>query len=250
MRDQSKPTILCLHGSGTSAAIFEIQARKLARRLSDVFEFVFANGPFQTGPGPGVLPVFRDSGPYYAWVKSSDRIVPKQVAEILETLVQGQIDGGGRPFVGVLAFSEGTKVAAALLLEQERRLLVAAESRRIRDTHDRNGTVGKDGCIDDVSLAFRFGVFIAGTFPPQQFLQSATARELPPYRVTVGVPTVHAIGMQDPWREAGRALCWEFFDKETARLMEFEVGHVVPSREEDVDELAKEILRVYQTTCD
>ena len=227
MRDHSKPTILCLHGSGTSAAIFEIQARKLVHRLSGVFEFVFANGPFQTGPGPGVLPVFRDSGPYYAWVKSSDRIVPKQVAEILETMVQGQIDTGGRPFVGVL------------LLEQERRSLVTADSQSI-----------PDGCMDDVSLAFRFGVFIAGTFPPQQFLQSATGQELPPNRVAVGVPTVHAIGMQDPWREAGRALCLEFFDKETARLMEFDVGHVVPSREEDVDELAKEILCVYQTTCD
>ncbi|KAK2809720.1 hypothetical protein FQN50_003565 [Emmonsiellopsis sp. PD_5] len=62
------PAILCLHGSGTSSEIFQIQTIRLRRELSDRFSFVFVNAPFETEPGPGVLPVFADVGPYYTWV--------------------------------------------------------------------------------------------------------------------------------------------------------------------------------------
>src|SRR5271169_5143167 len=65
--DTFLPTILCLHGHGTSATIFEAQTRNIRSALRSQFKFVYIDAPYESEPGPGVLPCFADSGPYYTW---------------------------------------------------------------------------------------------------------------------------------------------------------------------------------------
>src|SRR5208282_5982808 len=61
--------IACFHGGGATAAIFKFQCEALQKTLSDVFEFVFFDAPFESGAGPGVLPTFsyKQYGPYRTW---------------------------------------------------------------------------------------------------------------------------------------------------------------------------------------
>lgn len=63
-RPGGKPAILCLHGGGTTGDIFHIQTIRLRRELSDKFDFVFVDAPFERVAGPNVLPVFEGAGPF------------------------------------------------------------------------------------------------------------------------------------------------------------------------------------------
>ncbi|RMD42854.1 hypothetical protein DV735_g2252, partial [Chaetothyriales sp. CBS 134920] len=63
------PVILCLHGGGSTATVFKIQARRLIWTLSTQFRFIFANAPHESAePGFGMLPVFASCAPFFRWV--------------------------------------------------------------------------------------------------------------------------------------------------------------------------------------
>jgi hypothetical protein len=47
--------ILCLHGVGSSGAIFEAQIANLRRELDPSIELIFVDGPFECNRGPGML---------------------------------------------------------------------------------------------------------------------------------------------------------------------------------------------------
>lgn len=115
-----KPAILCLHGSGTNETIFKIQTIRIQRLVGNEFEFVFANGPFESGPGPGVLPSFEGCGPYFRWTEQRGASeTPEETRTLLSRLAKEQILKDGRGFVGVLGFSQGAKLATGLLLEEQ-----------------------------------------------------------------------------------------------------------------------------------
>lgn len=113
-----KPAILCLHGRGTSGTIFEIQAMPLLRTLEERFDFIFIDAPIESEPGPGVLPVFEDEGPYFSWLAegpagSSGLATSIQLLDKLE-LSHGHI-------VGVLGFSQGAAIGMGRLLREQLR---------------------------------------------------------------------------------------------------------------------------------
>ncbi|THY60769.1 hypothetical protein D6C98_02226 [Aureobasidium pullulans] len=66
--DLSLPRILCLHGGGVTAEIFQLQARSLIKALP-TFRLIFADGPFYCPPGPGIVPVYEDYGPFRRWLR-------------------------------------------------------------------------------------------------------------------------------------------------------------------------------------
>ena len=45
--------ILCLHGFGSSGAIFEAQMANLQQELDPSIELIFVDGPFECERGPG-----------------------------------------------------------------------------------------------------------------------------------------------------------------------------------------------------
>ncbi|TEA10221.1 Esterase mlcF [Colletotrichum sidae] len=126
-----KPKVLCLHGAGSSAAIFKVQLRRFTRALGDRFDFVFADAPFECGIGPGMHPTFATSGPFYRWqcdesgsaahlgltAEDVDR-EREAVRNHLGGILARTGGGGGAPFVGVVAFSQGCGIATGLLLDQ------------------------------------------------------------------------------------------------------------------------------------
>lgn len=216
----SKPAILCLHGGGTNSTIFAIQMIRIHRELNPHFDFVFLDGPLESEPGPGVIPVFEGLEPYLRWHVKGVDIKPPQTFALLQDFLDEQWRKDGRGFVGAIGFSQGAKMVAGLLLEQQVR-------------QRKEGVDGRDG--------FLFGVMFNGTTPP---LTAGLAEEEKVERIKV--PSLHVLGRDDPWREAGLELFEKHFDTKTATLMEFAVGHRLPVLEEHTAKVTSEILNMYR----
>lgn len=164
--DKKLPRILCFHGGGSSGSIFRIQARKIEQTLRHHFRFVFINGPFKSVAGPGILPIFEGSGPYHRWhcdvsaasvfdiTEAEIAAERRTVCEYLYRLLRIE---DGAPFVGVMGFSQGTRVATGLLLEQQ---LQAQQQQQQQRQWQKNHK-------DDLRPPpLRFAVLLGGTYPP------------------------------------------------------------------------------------
>ena len=249
------PRILCLHGGGTNALIFHAQCRVLRAHLSPYFRLVFASAPFPSQPGPDVVSVYQTFGPFLRWLRwlpshppiAASAAVSAIDASLAATMRADDALGASGDWVGVLGFSQGAKVAASLLLRQQR---VGA------------GTAGTD---------FRFGVVMAGRGP----LVAMEAGGVPggensnaalvgageiglagwPDEETVArkehvlrVPTVHVHGSRDAGLEAHRGLVEGYCAGGTARVVLWEGEHRVPVKRGDVEAVVGEILGVARET--
>ncbi|KAH7041157.1 serine hydrolase-domain-containing protein [Microdochium trichocladiopsis] len=101
--------ILCLHGRGTNAAIFEQQLQPLIRRLPAHYQYDFVDGPVPVNPAPGIAD--HSAGPYLAWHRRSFSDEVEEAHGFLSSIVSE--DG---PYDGVIGFSQGAGMAAGLLI--------------------------------------------------------------------------------------------------------------------------------------
>lgn len=235
------PRILCLHGGGTSAMIFKIQTRRLQFALRANFRFVFVDAPFESGAGPGVLPVFEGCDPFYRWVVPEDHNQERSQQRVRQVLREAvRKDEGEGEFVGVLGFSQGGRMAAGLLADL------------------------KEGEATGLPY-WQFGVFICASYPPLSMSSSRPETAKPkgegdghgPLKdpgedEIIRVPSVHVRGTLDPHLEKGRRLV-KYFDEKTRISMEFVMGHHLPgaagdttSRKGDTDEIKDAILRAFR----
>lgn len=171
------PRIACFHGGGSSASIFAVQCEALQRQLSSTFVFEFFEAPFERAAGPGVLPFFKYEkfGPYKTWFQTSrdgvelsdgrssslakaefgagvrggeggvERVWRLLRGRDAELELEGREDEMGE-WVGVMGFSQGTRVVGGLLLDLQRRKEMG---------------LFRAGDID-----FKFGVLCMGSGPP------------------------------------------------------------------------------------
>lgn len=136
------PRILCLHGGGTNARIFRAQCRGLSSHLSPYFRLVFAEAPFPSTAGPDVLPVYEAYGPFKSWLRGvhPDQPEPDPTSTweavdgvLAQAVFEDDAKGASGPWVGLLGFSQGAKMAASVLLRAQE---VPGTLRRIwRHTH-------------------------------------------------------------------------------------------------------------------
>lgn len=208
----SLPQILCLHGGGTSSAIFFAQTRRLRTALQSHFTFLFADAPIESAPGPGVLPFFENCGPYYRWLSGNATNEAERSAEINDmndTLEMALVNQGRRTtdIVGVIGFSQGA-IAATLLLQQ-----------------------AKSG--DYRWARLRFGVLVCGDCRDDYLGMSRN----------IDVPSVHVHGLQDQYLGKSRMLI-KHFNPDAASLTEVEGGHHLPNKERDIDRLAALTIKV------
>ncbi|MCJ1314369.1 hypothetical protein MMC25_008051 [Agyrium rufum] len=242
----SLPKILCLHGAGTSAAIMRIQAIRLINLLRPNFEFVFLDGPLESVPGPGVLPVFEGFGPYKRWMtnveeQSADALVEERI-KVLE-MVKDAVERNG-PFVGIFGFSQGARISCGLLLLQQ-------ESK-------------------EPLTNFQFGILAGAPVPPADFLSLPANRnnlreplviydplfelwgtsqydyQPPDPRTRLRIPTLHVHGLSDPWLERQRLLLHTICDPRSARVYEFQGGHRLPAMKGNNDMLSKLFIQLHE----
>ncbi|GES61572.1 esterase citA-like [Aspergillus terreus] len=239
------PRILCLHGGGVNASIFQAQARVLIRALPG-FRLVFAEGPYPSHPGPGIIPVYEFWGPFRRWLRWKPEHPPIDDDEASRAILDSlemckRRDPGTGPWVGLLGFSQGAKVAASVLYRQQINM-----ERGNREDSD----------------SYRFAVLMAGR-GPLVFLSTDPDAKCPPGLVLAGqvstandplptrapdvrlrLPTIHVHGLTDPGLYWHRDFLKRCHDPSTVTLVEWEGTHRIPLKQETVRRIAGEIYRV------
>ena len=260
------PRILCLHGGGTNACIFRMQCRVLERNLSHVFRFVYAEAPFIAQPGPGVSAIFKEYAPFKSWLRirpDEPEMDARYVAQEIEnSLVAARLAddlaGATGEWVGLLGFSQGAKLAASIVANQE-------ELRR-RNWHTR--IQSSKTVVSTDELNFRFCILLAGRGPPtwlhpelsmpSGFVDAGECTMGIPLekqlfmgsmRHRIRLPSIHLHGLYDVGLEAHRKLRNECFDLGSTTLLEWDGDHRVPIKTKDVAPLIEKILLLaWETT--
>ncbi|KAK5656790.1 hypothetical protein OQA88_4338 [Cercophora sp. LCS_1] len=246
----SLPRILCLHGGGSNARIFKAQTRALRSQLANHFRFVFADAPFPSEPGPDVTSVYAKFGPFRRWLRSGPHhpyVDPEEaVADIEESIYEAMdrddLQQATGPFVAVLGFSQGAKMAASLLLRQQVRAqklgthLAGTGFQFAVVMNGRGPLLTMDPCLLPANSVLVDASQIALDQPP-------TVQDLRRGEHILRLPTIHVHGLQDPGLGLHRRLLHDYCSKE-AKLVEWDGPHRVPIRSKDVSLLASEMLRV------
>ena len=213
------PRILCLHGGGVNADVFRAQARALIRHLPD-FRLVFADGPFFCDAGPGIVPVYEDCGPFRRWL----RWLPDHpevdddtaIEEIMYSINSCKKDDEGTgAWVGIIGFSQGAKLAASLLYDQQIRF-------------EKEGKADTD---------YKFGVLLAGRGPLISFcdysrneacVRPGAMSEVINYVNKSGhvlrIPTLHVHGLADKGLHLHQLLLEQYMDPKMATLIQWDGG--------------------------
>lgn len=219
------PAILCIHGGGSNATVFKIQARRLYWRLGSRFRFVFVQGPIEGEPGWEMLPTFEPLAPFYRWVSTRFRLGESDVestrpeeVKVIDDIISRAMEenGGAESFVGVMGFSQGARLTAGLLLRQQLEIRDFGHSR----------------------WRFKFGVMIGGPFPPIGLTPPGMEVD---YGVLAQVPTVHAWGREDHLRAYAKELA-DACDSPDTFVMSFDGGHHLPLKDHEADELCDLIV--------
>ncbi|CRL30865.1 unnamed protein product [Penicillium camemberti] len=223
MLPEMLPAIICLHGHGSNAAIFQYQSRKITQVLGTRFRFLFIDSPITTPqPGVGVLPYFATVKPYRRWHQDANtiglfdvtpedidrerRLVRDNLAEVIERERQN-----GPGIVGVMAFSQGARVATALCLDPE------------------------------LGVDIKFAIMICGVCPSLPLTAEPLSR-------TLDIVSVHVQGSTDPWSSKGTRLSKQYFNQKLVSIVRFKGGHEIPAKSQDVDNIACKIMVEYD--CD
>ncbi|KAL0941426.1 uncharacterized protein CTRU02_204189 [Colletotrichum truncatum] len=221
--DQGLPkAILCIHGAGSSGDIFRIQLAKISTALKHEFDFVFANGPHVSSPGPGVLPWFKDAGPYYSWFKEEETTMNRRVEQVGDAVKSAlkQWDSTKKNpdarVVGVIAFSEGALSATLLLWQQKMTRLPWLPT-------------------------LHFAALFCCYFRREAAEYMASDLE-DGEKPVIKVQTLHVHARQDFCLAGARRLVANHFSPGYAQVIEFDGTHHVPIKHEDVDKTVKHIL--------
>ena len=224
MSSTRKPLLLCIHGGGTSGAIFHAQLRNIRSRLQD-YEFIFVNAPREGPAGPGVLPLFANSGPYYWWFGA----------------------GWNRSTKAGSQAGSNDELQGGALMEDAVLRDLAAQGRSPRDVV---GLMGfSEGALASTLLLWRIGLCLqrdyVGRPTAWQSLRFATLL-CPGYRPdvvhmvgpeSIQIPTVQLHGLHDPLLPGSRELMQCYRNDGNSRVLEFDGGHHVPTNALDLDNL-------------
>ncbi|KAL2015580.1 hypothetical protein VTK56DRAFT_5213 [Thermocarpiscus australiensis] len=270
------PRILCLHGGGTNARIFRAQCRVLGARLASSFRLVFADAPFPSRPGPDVESVYAAWGPFRSWLPPApgggfaasldavDRAAAKHINQCLEDATREDNETGATgPWVGVLRFSQGAKMAASLLWRQQQQ----NQNQPRRRTQDWEGSgadmdqygggswhlqeqhdplAGVRDCeakwAQQTTTDYRFAVLLAGRGPLVSMRPDMKGRDV------LSLPTIHVHGLRDAGLAMHRDLLYRHCDGGSAKLVEWDGDHRVPIKTGDVEAVVAEILQVARAT--
>lgn len=260
--DPSLPRILCLHGGGTNGLVFRLQCRAIIAALKPHFRLVFADGPFASDPHPAIISVYGECRPFKSWqrCRSDDpEVTADESAAKIAAACRAAMDadkGGTGPWVAVLGFSQGAKMAASLLWSQER--LRDEDSKTTAET-TRPPLLGAD---------FKFGVLVAGS-PPTVSLDPRVRAPIPRFAVDAErpqlnleewpessdgehalhtIPTVHVHGVLDPGLERHRRLLETYCAEGTTRLVEWQGDHRLPIKSHDVKAVVDVLMEVARET--
>ncbi|KAF2109419.1 serine hydrolase FSH [Lophiotrema nucula] len=257
------PRLLCLHGGGVNAAIFEAQSRSLIKHLQHSFRLVWADGPFFCDPHSDIISVYGSYAPFRRWLRwlkthpeiDSESCIEEIGYAIRMAMEEDNREGGTGEWVGLVGFSQGAKLSASLLLEQQAREgLAKKEGKKVIGT----GPIGVSG------LNWRFGILLAGRAPlsnlnpevqkSQALVSCANISEGFQFvkevdeQAILKKPTLHVHGMADPGLHLHQKLLDEYCEEGSAKVVEWEGAHRIVLKKNDVDRVVEAIYDIAEET--
>jgi len=253
------PRLLCLHGGGVNAAIFKAQSRALIRHLQYSFRLVWVDGPFICDPHPDIIQVYGSYAPFRRWLRwthdqpevDAESCIDEIGYAIRTAMEDDDREGARGEWVGLMGFSQGAKLSASLLLEQQAR---EEKARHEGKAEWETGPIGIPG------LRWRFGVLLAGRAPMSN-LNPAILKS--PALVSCGnisegfqfvkdvddgsilrQPTVHVHGLADEGLHLHQKLLNEYCEEGTTTLVEWEGAHRIPIKSDTVERV---VGAIYET---
>ena len=201
------------------------------------------------------MPVYADYGPYRRWLRwlpshgeiDSDACV-SEIEYAIDRAMAG--DKGTGPWVGLLGFSQGAKLAASILFETQMREDEEGKGENgVREGQGVNGVKWRFAIIlagraPLVSLSERSrglkGMQEAGGLADNVDLDSIKAKEGQRLRL----PTVHVHGMLDEGLWLHRRLLDDYCEEGSAEVVEWEGAHRIPIKKADVERVVEAVLGV------
>ncbi|KAL5412333.1 hypothetical protein PMIN04_009890 [Paraphaeosphaeria minitans] len=253
------PRILCLHGGGVNADIFKAQSRSLIRHLQHSFRLIWVDGPFFCDPHTDVIQVYGSYAPFRRWLRwlpehpeiDAETCIDEIGYAIRTAMEDDDRDGGQGEWVGLMGFSQGAKLSASLLLEQQ-----ARESKAVWE----GKTKWDVGPIGIPGLNWKFAVLLAGRAPmsnlnpsliKSQALVSAAdlsegfqfVKEVDDAAI-LRQPTIHVHGMADAGLHLHRRLYKEYCEQGSTMLIEWEGAHRIPIKSDTVERVVGAIYDI------
>ncbi|KAK4696841.1 hypothetical protein P7C71_g1153, partial [Lecanoromycetidae sp. Uapishka_2] len=239
------PLIACFHGGGSNAAVMSLQCARLQKMFQHTFEFVYFEAPFIRSAGPGVLPGFKDYGPFKTWFKIDEEGNEKSdgsgydyhdndgIERVLKLMLA---EGEAQEWVGVLGFSQGTRVVGGLLREQQKRIEAGEKCEIIL----KFGVLCMGGAGPMLSKSFHDSLF--------ERYGVVASNEVSHMEERIAIPTLHLHGLKDINLNNGRKQLATFYEADSTRLLEINYHHAMPWEQSDIAEFAKMIMELYQDT--
>lgn len=168
--------------------------------------------------------------------------MPSEVEELVRSTVKRIRDSGGE-VVGLIGFSQGTRVVTGLLKCAE---IVAALKKNGEDVEE------LDWCD------WGFGITICGSAPPPFIAQSVSAamnasklsedekKELLDSKIAI--PSYHILGNQDEFKGVGERLieqCYEVAEGKST-VKEVDIGHFYPIQQAENEQLGKWAIDIFK----
>lgn len=245
-----------------NAAIFKAQSRSLIPHLQHSFRLVWADAPFFCDPHPDIINVYGSYAPFRRWLRwlpehgelDAESCIEEIGYAIRTAMEDDDREGGTGEWVGLMGFSQGAKLSASLLLEQQGR-----EEKARREGHKvETGPTGIPG------LNWRFGILLAGRAPLSNLNPGTLKSEAlvgagnlsegfqfckeVQQEVLLTKPTLHVHGMADAGLHLHRKLLHDYCETGTTTLVEWEGAHRIPLKSKDVDPVIEAIYNLAEGT--
>ncbi|KAK8069390.1 hypothetical protein PG994_006006 [Apiospora phragmitis] len=244
---------LCLHGAYGSAKNFQAQLSPFLDEVKDraEYSFMWIDGIHETAPPDGFQDYFR-AAPWHRHIKfeaanflkrirqfpqeqraedsiwfllAGEQLIPAEsLTEALERIFK--ILDEDSEITGLIGYSEGSMIAASLVLEEQRR----------RKEH---------GTLRSIERA----VFFAG-WPPMAVVDGqARLVLLDSPDDFIDIPTFHVIRCNDPYLNSSMSL-YTACDEDCAEMLDHGQGHTVPRGPRTMKELITVLDKFLDTNKD
>lgn len=260
---------LCLHGKGTSAAIFKSQTAAIRPRLPSTYTFDFIDAPFPSDPAAGIATFYPP--PYYAfWHGTTIAAIRASHKWFLDVLR----DRG--PYDGVMGFSQGTGLIGSFLLYHANEhpgealpfkcavffcggvsLNVVADlgvpvpqAARDLDDRSRDALFEKAASVASARPGDDYwarGMVFDASVPVSRDDVYGLDFTRVPGRLLIKIPTVHVWGSKDP-RYPSSVQLSQFCEGSLRKTLDHGSGHDIP-RTRDCSESVAEAMEWLEMMC-